>query len=157
MASTESLRINQRNLDAFLEKQPQVRDMPKPAKGWIRTIREALGMTAAQLGQRMQTRNGEAGISGNSVLVLERNEAAGGISLGTLERAADALGCDVAYFLVPRTPLREMFDAQVSKRVNEIASSTATTMAIEGQNMASELAVQDEIARDLIKGNALWN
>src|SRR5262245_24223753 len=74
--------------------------MAKPHRGWVRAIRETLGMTTRQLADRM-------GISQPTLVRLEKSEAAGTITLTSLERAAQALGCRVVYALVPLKPLTE--------------------------------------------------
>ncbi|MFN9631191.1 MAG: helix-turn-helix domain-containing protein, partial [Cyanobacteriota bacterium] len=50
---------------------------PRPLVGWLRAIREALGMTSAALGQRL-------GITASGVRKLEQAEAADAITLATL-------------------------------------------------------------------------
>ena len=55
-----------------------------PPKGWVRALRDALGMTGAQLGARM-------GIRPQTVETIEKSEAAGTIQLNTLRRAAEEL------------------------------------------------------------------
>ncbi len=75
--------------------------LARPVRGWIRAIREALGMTTAQLGKRL-------GIRQASVVGLEKSEASKSITLETLERAAHALDCRLVYALVPRKPLAEV-------------------------------------------------
>ena len=69
-----------------------------PSRGWIRALRDALGMTAGQLGGRI-------GMRGQSVLDLEKSEKAGTIQLKTLRKAAEALDCTLVYALVPKTSL----------------------------------------------------
>ena len=69
-----------------------------PPKGWIRALRDALGMTGAQLGARI-------GIRPQTVESIEKSEAAGTIQLNTLRRAAEALDCTLVYALVPNTSL----------------------------------------------------
>lgn len=76
-----------------------------PQQGWIRTLRDAIGMTGSQLGRRM-------GTSAQAVVAIERSEASGRIRLDTLGRAAAAMDCVLVYALVPRTGLREMVDAR---------------------------------------------
>ena len=82
----------------------------RPPRGWIRAIRDALGMTAAQLGERMH-------VSQPTVTELEKAEVESRITLGSLERAAEAMGCTLVYALVPRRPLEEM----VEERARQIA------------------------------------
>ena len=76
-----------------------------PRTGWIRAIREALGMSATQLARRM-------GVAQPTLTKLEQSEAADRIQLDSLRRVAAALDCDVVYALVPRRPLQEMVEAR---------------------------------------------
>lgn len=69
-----------------------------PVRGWIKAIRDALGMTTAQLAKRM-------GIRQPSVVALEQSEARGTIELATLRRVAEALDCTLVYALIPNQPL----------------------------------------------------
>src|SRR5258707_8758655 len=69
-----------------------------PARGWIKAVREALGMSTAQLAKRLR-------IKQPSVIALEKSEAKGTIELATLRRVAEALDCTLVYTLVPKKPL----------------------------------------------------
>lgn len=88
---------------------PAARFTP-PARGWIRAVREALGMTTAQLAFRM-------GVKQPSVISFERSEARGSIEMATLRRAAEALDCTLVYALIPRKSL----EATVRERAGEFA------------------------------------
>ena len=83
----------------------------RPQSGWLRAIRDALGMTAAQLGARL-------GITPTSVFEMERREADGTITLKTLEKAAEALGCKLVYALVPD----ESLEATVQRHARKLAT-----------------------------------
>jgi len=78
-------------------RKPMLNATGEPALGWIKTMREARGLSLRQLGQRL-------GVQGNSVHVAERREQSGGISLYQLQRIAAALDCDLFYAFVPRRP-----------------------------------------------------
>jgi predicted DNA-binding mobile mystery protein A len=69
-----------------------------PVRGWIRAIRQALGMTTAQLAKRM-------GVRQPSVVALEQSEVRETTELATLRRAAEALDCTLVYALIPNRPL----------------------------------------------------
>src|ERR1700681_3625620 len=69
-----------------------------PVRGWIKAVREALGMTTAQLAKRL-------GIKQPTVVALEQSEAKGSIELATLRRVAEALDCALVYVFVPKKPL----------------------------------------------------
>src|SRR5467141_994416 len=69
---------------------------PRPTSGWISSVREALGITLDQIGKQI-------GSSRQAVQQLERAEATDRITLGALRRAAEAMGCELVYTLVPRS------------------------------------------------------
>ncbi len=69
-----------------------------PVRGWIKAIREALGMTTAQLAMRLRVKQ-------PSVVAIEQSEAKGSIQLATLRRVAEALDCTLIYALVPNKSL----------------------------------------------------
>ena len=79
--------IKLRQLDAALSRWRSADLPPRPPSGWIKAIREGLGMTATHLAGRL-------GVTTSTVTRLETSEADDTISLGTLRRAAGALGCD---------------------------------------------------------------
>ena len=72
----------------------------RPRGGWVRAVRDALGMNTRQLAQRL-------GVTHNAVVDLERSEVAGVAKLEALRRADEALDCDLVYALVPRTTLED--------------------------------------------------
>jgi predicted DNA-binding mobile mystery protein A len=121
---SRSNQLARRVLDSRLA---ELRALPHPPpRGWIRAIREALGMSAADLGRRM-------GLSRQAVLQMERSEADGSIRLETLRRAAEALDATLSYALVPNASL----DEQVDRRAREVAErevdAVEQTMLLEDQ------------------------
>lgn len=106
-----------------------------PAGGWVKAVREALGMTAGQLGARMD-------ITQQRISDLERAELTGGVSLKSLRRVAEALECELVYALVPKVPL----DERVRTRAMEIA---AKELAHIGQTMALEDQAIDSVHYDV--------
>ena len=85
-------------LDVRLEPLKPAGRFQPPPKGWVRAIRDALGMTGVQFAERLKVRP-------QSVEALEQSEANGTIQLKTLKRAAEALGCTLIYALVPNNSL----------------------------------------------------
>lgn len=72
----------------------------RPPKGWIRAIRDALGLTVRQLARRM-------GKTHSVVVRLEGSEAANTITLASLRAAAEAMDCTLIYAIVPNRSLTE--------------------------------------------------
>jgi predicted DNA-binding mobile mystery protein A len=124
----------------------------RPTRGWIRAIRDALGMSGAQLAHRM-------GITQPAVAQLERSEANGLIGLDALHRAADALDCELVYALVPRTSL----EAAVRERAQRVARrevgvvDTSMKLGERGLNPVELHRRVDEYAAELIASGRLWD
>jgi predicted DNA-binding mobile mystery protein A len=112
----------------------------RPPRGWVRAIREALGMTTAELGQRM-------GLTQSRVSQIERSEELGSIRLDSLERAAQALNCQVRYVFVPNEPLEEMVQRQARLRAQAEVDAVTHTMALEDQ--APEPGVLDSLVKEM--------
>ena len=79
--------------DAVAELQAMARAQRKDQ---LRAVRRALGVSAAALSQ-------ERGLQAREIFRLEEAEWTGRITLGTLAEAAESLGCELAYAIVPRT------------------------------------------------------
>ena len=129
---------------------------PRPPAGWLRAIREALGMTSAVLADRLE-------ITASGVRKLEHAEAIDAITLGTLRRVAEALDCDLQYALVPRRPLREMRWRQAMRLAQQWQQRAGRTMALEAQPVASPSAAANErleaMAKEILRtsGTRLWD
>jgi predicted DNA-binding mobile mystery protein A len=126
-----------------------------PRGGWIREIREALGMNARQLAERI-------GVSQPSVVHMERSEAAGTIEISTLNRAAEALGCRVVYALVPTYgSLESALRQQAESSAERLLSRVEHTMALEAQGNTPEArsALREELAAELLRtlNRSLWD
>ena len=123
----------------------------RPPRGWIRAIREALGMTTGELGQRM-------GLTQSRISQIERSEELGSIRLDTLERAARALNCQVRYVFVPNEPLEDMVQRQARLRAEVEVAAVTHTMALEDQVPEPEVldAQVKELAERFVEGRRLW-
>ena len=101
-------------------------EFARPARGWVKAIREALGMTAAQLGARV-------GVSQSRIARIERDEAEDAVTLATLRRVAEGLGCTLVYALVPNEPLDEMLKARARAAADAQLKRTHHSMRLENQ------------------------
>ena len=122
-----------------------------PPRGWVRAIRDALGMSALQLSKRL-------GMRPQSVADLEKSEAHGTVQLNTLRKAAEALDCTLIYALVPNASL----DDAVRIRAREIARKELArighTMDLEAQGLSqAEREEQiDTYVREHLRDRDLW-
>jgi predicted DNA-binding mobile mystery protein A len=74
---------------------PRINPNAVPRAGWVREIRTALGISQSQLAAR-------AGVSRATVQQMERAEGRRRITLASLDRLAQAMGCQVALAIVPK-------------------------------------------------------
>jgi len=145
--------IARKNLDKRLNSIRISDSFARPPKGWVRAIREALGMTTAQLGKRI-------GVTQSRAFDIEKAEVSGKITLNSLERAAHALDCRLVYALVPREPLESIAEERALKLASKKLKSTSHSMALEDQrvNREDEERQIKELAKRLLEksGSALW-
>lgn len=123
-----------------------------PRSGWIRAIRDALGMSTSELARRM-------GVSKARIGQIERGERERTITLDTLERAADALGCRVELVLVPRKPLDALVWEQAVAKAKDAIGPINHTMELEDQRPddASASKLIEEAAHRLVDRRGLWS
>ena len=131
-----------------LRKQP---GLARPAGGWIRAVREALGMSAEQLGRRL-------GTTRQAVALLERSEIDEGVRLSSLRRAAEALDCQLVYALVPNTTLEDAVQRQARHVAEDEFERLDQTMLLEAQRVEGAEIGDILAARvaELIDTSRLW-
>lgn len=138
-------------LDDRLRNIPSPGDLARPHKGWIRAIRDALGMSASELAYRM-------GVRQQTISDIERSEQLDSIQLKTLERAARAMDCQLVYAFVPNTSLDEAVRTQARRKAAQHLTAVAHHSRLEDQAVSDEdLADQiDEVAARLANRRGLW-
>ena len=95
---------------ALLLSRPAGERKGKRQSGWLGEMRQAIGMPVDDLARRMGVRRRE-------VHRMERAEQNERIMLATLRRAAEGLGCELVYGLVPKEgTLEELAAAQTVER-----------------------------------------
>jgi predicted DNA-binding mobile mystery protein A len=143
-----------RHLDQRLTSLRALANSPRPSKGWLRAIRDALGMTSAQLARRL-------GVSQPRIIELEQSEVSGKVTLNTLQRAAEALGCRLVYVLVPEKPLAETVRDRAELLAQRQQSDVEHTMRLEDQAVSSKTASRElrkRLIEELLRRPArLWD
>jgi predicted DNA-binding mobile mystery protein A len=114
-----------------------------PVRGWIKALREALGMSTAQLAKRL-------GIRQPSLVALEQSEAKGTIELATLRRVAEALDCTLVYALLPNKPLETTLRDRARAFARRRRAPVEHSMLLEDQKVTAKdsEARLDEIMRE---------
>ena len=106
----------------------------RPSAGWVKTIRESLGMSASALARKL-------GITPSSIAKLENAEADEKITLASLRKLANALDCELQYSLVPRKLLEEILGERAMTVAKERLRPISHSMSLENQSV-------DKSARD---------
>jgi predicted DNA-binding mobile mystery protein A len=118
--------------------------------GWIQTLRKALGMTANQLGERL-------GVMRSRIVQLENAEKHGAITLRTLQKAAEAMNCELVYAVVPKNgkTLKDILTAKATEVAETTVASVSHSMSLEKQSIAKkqEQEQQKELTKKLLSGS----
>lgn len=119
-----------RQLDQLVE--PLAKAAPeRPPKGWIATVRQALGLSARQLASRL-------GVTQQGVVELERAERAGSTSLKNLSRVAQAMDCQLVYAFVPNRSFSSLVRRQAERVADQVVRRVETSMSLEDQATGSD-------------------
>jgi predicted DNA-binding mobile mystery protein A len=100
------------------------------------------------------------GVSQPRASEIEKNEVAGSLTIDTLQRAANALECQLVYALIPRQSLQDLVEERATKLALARVQAAAHSMALEDQSV-DEADAKNQLD-DLIKklteheGSALW-
>ncbi|WP_166417817.1 helix-turn-helix domain-containing protein [Cochlodiniinecator piscidefendens] len=85
-----------------------------PEKGWIATMRLALGMSAEQVALRK-------GVSRNAVYQAERSEKEGAVSLKQMENLAAAMGGTFVYAIIPNDQIEQLKFRQAMRKAHYLS------------------------------------
>jgi predicted DNA-binding mobile mystery protein A len=130
-------------LDERFQKLGTAKRFAPPVRGWIKAIRESLGMSTAQLAARLK-------IKQPSLVNLEQSEAKGTIELATLRRVAEALDCTLVYALLPNKPLEAMVRDRARAFTRKRRAHIEHSMLLEDQTVKGKEsdARLDDIMRE---------
>ena len=137
--------IIREQLEQALKSFAKMAEVQRPYKGWLRAIREALGMSGRQFADRL-------GVKPPRITALEKDELSGAVTLKKMQEAANALDCDFYYALIPRktlsNTLREQAESLAKKRIQRVSHS----MLLESQHLSEseqKKAINAEIEKIL--------
>ena len=100
-------------------------------QGWIKLIREALGMSTQQLAKRV-------GIDQSRVSRLENAEIDGDLKLSSLKKIADGLDMQFVYGFIPKSSLEDMVREQAKKIALDRMGRVNHTMRLEEQELTND-------------------
>ena len=145
------LRLDQ--LDARTKQLKTALKFSSARDGWIRMIRDALGISARQLAAKL-------GISQPTLAKIEKSELKRAVSLKTLDRIAEAIDCKVVYAFVPNDSFEQLVHRRALQASSELVKRVSHTMELEKQGISRQKqevqiqALAEEMSRNLSKN--LW-
>lgn len=123
-------RLMQQQLETTLARLACIRDAQRPARGWLRAIREALGMSGKQLARRL-------GVSAPWISTLEKKELAGSVTIKTMRHAAEALDCVFVYAVIPRNSLADIVRRRAELLAQKRLATVSHSMLLEAQQLSA--------------------
>jgi len=134
---------SRKQLDERFKQMGSAQKYSSPTRGWIKAMREALGMSMEQLARRL-------GVKQPSIVAMEQSEARGTIELATLRRVAEALECTLIYAIVPNKPLEATIRGRARAFARTRRQPVEHSMLLENQKVDTkgDQARLDEIVRE---------
>ncbi len=147
-------KLRTRQLDHTFERLAPLRSVARPRKGWLKVIREALGMTGEQVAERLE-------VTKSMVSKYERAELDETITLATLRRVASALDAELMYAVLPRKSIEELRRERALTAARRRVQSVHQSMALEDQAVSAEERERQiaELADELLieRPRTIWD
>ena len=134
-------KLAREQLDKTLKQFSPLNTFVPPRKGWVRAIRDALGMTGEQLAKRLNANK-------QRISRIEQDEKLGNITIKTLRNVAEALDCEFVYGFIPRTSLEQTVKNQAKSVAKKRMSRSDHLMRLEKQELSDQ--EKEKALEDLI-------
>lgn len=147
-------KLAREQLDETMKLFKPLKTVAIPKKGWIRAVRDTLGMTGKQLAKRMN-------VNQQRVARIEQDEKLGKVTLNTMRNAAQAMDCVFVYCVVPINSLGQTVRSQAKSAAKKRMNRSNQMMRLEKQELnerEKEKALEsliDDIANEMPK--TLWD
>ena len=129
------MRNNKLQFQQLNEKVNQLTDLQHvivPPIGWIKAIRNGIGMSMEQLGKKLS-------ITKQGVMDIEKREKEGAITIKSMQEIAKAMDMKLVYGFVPNaSSLEQMIETRAIEMATKIVERTSNTMKLEDQANSKE-------------------
>jgi predicted DNA-binding mobile mystery protein A len=134
--------LRARQLDESLAAFSAAKNQVRPVRGWLRAIREALGMTLEGVAIQAKTTK-------QHIRQLEFAEAHDRITLRSLRRVAEAMGCTVVYAITPKSgTIQELAEKNLRDDATRRVVAVEHSMSLEDQASGDlKRKIDDEVKR----------
>ena len=147
-------KLAREQLNETMKSFESLKAMSAPRKGWIRAIRDTLGMTGVQLAKRLK-------VNQQRVARIEQDEVLGKVTLNTMQNAAEAMDCVFVYGVVARDGLEQIVRRQAELVAKKRMARSNQMMRLEKQELSEAdkakamQTIIDEIVETMPK--SLWD
>ena len=115
------------HVDAKIPQLKKAEELVMPPAGWIYSIRQALGMSMRQLGNKMN-------ITPQSIKEIEEREKNGTVTVKVLRQFGQALNLKLVYGFIPSEgSLEKIIERRAMEIALEIINRTSASMKLEDQ------------------------
>ncbi len=125
-----------------------------PQEGWLRTVRNSLNMSGAQLARHMS-------VTRALISNTEKAEPSGAVTLKSMQQMAEAMNCRLIYAIVPEHEIEDVIAKRARDKATKQVKATTTHMALEDQTLSGEKMEfeVDRLAKEMIEkmDSKLWN
>jgi predicted DNA-binding mobile mystery protein A len=138
--------LRRQQLERSLKSFANAKREPRPHRGWLRAIREGLGLSLEDVAHKAKDTR-------QHIRRFELAEAADRISLQSLRRLAEAMDCELVYAIVPKSGrITELAERRTRDQAMEDVLDVENTMALENQAPGNvKKLIEEETKRRLKK------
>lgn len=147
------IKLMREQLDRKLKKLSILLSPDLPDRGWVKLIRESLGMSGQELADRV-------GLDQSNISRLENSELSGEAKLSSLRKIAEGLNMKFVYGFVPKDSLESIVRDQAQKIAKERMAKVSHTMLLEAQELsiAEKARMFDDLVQKILieKPKRFW-
>jgi predicted DNA-binding mobile mystery protein A len=137
-------------IDRRIEALRATKDLANIRGGWIKFMRQALGLTLQDLAKLVS-------LTPANIAQAEKREVEEKVSLSTLKKLAEAMDCDLVYSFVPKKSIRTFINDKALEKARKTLGIADLHMKLEDQKVTGD---EDErvarLARKFIEKGEIW-
>lgn len=148
--------MNNKDLIAYSQFERRIKpirkniDNLKVKGGWIHYVRSILDIKLTTLAKLAKT-------TSSVIQQAEKREAQGKVTLDTLNRMANAMGCEFVYAFVPRKEIKSLIEDRALQKARKILERADIHMSLEDQKVEQKFENRVKIlASQLIELGEVW-
>jgi len=147
-------KLAREQLDETMKSFGSLKAMSAPRKGWIRAIRDTLGMSGTQLAKRLD-------VNQQRVARIEQDEVLGKVTLNTMQKVAEAMDCVFIYGVVPVDSLEQIVRGQAEVVAKKRMARSNQMMRLEEQELsqAEKVKAMQNLINEIVETmpKSLWD